>query len=243
MEDVHCRATSREPGLFWNQHLPCGWATPGRASIEAGSTSSSSRWVPTQLAELSPGPSHWHPCHPAPIFCSLRTKSFPGNPAAPQVPNEGYYLQHPATRPVIRCKIWKPGPSLGSSAYQRDAQGQCLHTFMPCSKANSLSETCWPLYLCTILTDYKLGRDIKEFTPFFPYNAVQRPSVLHPLCTPQSLLIKGHISHSTFLGELAPQCGFHARVLVKYRTHIGMYPYSEGTMPLQKPAHFIVIIF
>lgn len=221
--------------------------TPGRVSTEAGFSFSfsSSRWLSTQLAEVNPDPSLWGSCHPAPIFRSLRTKSFPGNPAAPQVPNECYYLQHPATRPVICCKIWKPRLSLGSSAYQRDAQGQCLHTFMPCSKADSLSESCWPLYLCTILTDYKLGRDIKAFTPFFPYNGIQRPSVLHPLCTPESLLIKSHISHSTFLGELAPRCGFHAHVLVKCRTHVRNVPISdsEHTMPLQKPADLIVIIF
>jgi len=66
---------------------------------------------------------------------------------------------------AIHCEIWKPRLSLGSLVNQRDAQGQCLHTFMLGSKGNSLSECYWPTDLYVVLTDYKL----KHLPPFFSF--------------------------------------------------------------------------
>lgn len=108
--------------------------------------------------------------------------------------------------PVIHCKIWKPGLSLGSSVYQRDAQGQCLHSFMPGSKANSLSESYWPTYIHKVLTDYKLGRDIKAFTSL-QWNT-KTLCVVSSLYSLESANKKPHLS--LHFGEnRAPQCGFH----------------------------------
>lgn len=240
---MHCRATPRELDWFWNLWMSDTWKGQHWSWLlllffllqVAFHTAGRSQPRTLTLGLLPP-------CTHLPFTQNKKLSRKPSSSAGAK-----WMLLSP-TSSHTACYLLqdlKAKAKPGSSAYQRDAQGQCLHTFMPCSKADSLSESCWPLYLCTILTDYKLGRDIKAFTPFFPYNGIQRPGVLHPLCTPESLLIKSHISHSTFLGELAPRCGFHAHVLVKCRTHIRNVPISdsEHTMPLQKPADLIVIIF
>lgn len=118
--------------------------------------------------------------------------------------------------PVIHCKIWKPGLSLRSSEYQRDAQGQCLHSFMPGSKASSLSEPYWPTYIHKVLTDYKLGRDIKAFTSL-QWNT-KTLCIVSSLYSPESANKKPHLSLN-FGENRAPQCVFHVHILVKSRTH------------------------
>lgn len=107
--------------------------------------------------------------------------------------------------------------SLGSLVNQRDAQGQWLHTFMPVSKGNSLSESSWPKCLYIVLTDYKL----KHPLPFLPFNRIQRPRALHSPRTAQSLVIKSRISHSTYLRERGSTVQLPCPYIGKKQEHTG----------------------
>lgn len=93
----------------------------------------------------------------------VQKKGCQGHKPHPQMPSEHYYLLHSVTKSCYPLQNLKARAKPGKPSESKGCPKAWLHILMPGSKGNSSSESYWPIYLYTVLPDYKL----KHPLPFY----------------------------------------------------------------------------